>query len=194
MDETKKGTAAGSSLTGIVVNGQTSTASDVVYEEDLDSGQFTSPVIVRGWDSEFVGVVINENNNVRALIFQREARDGGAQIAVHEVILPGTKVEGPGLSLFVDGDDLLYAVTGHRDQDGTRLDVLARGRFAGLAAPRSPVPNFSDVPADADGQAILALAQRGIVGGTAPGQFSPNNNATRKQVAKLIARALKWVQ
>lgn len=53
------------------------------------------------------------------------------------------------------------------------------------------MPTFNDVPATDFGfQYVEALVAAGITGGTGGGNFSPDGNVTRRQMAIFIAKAL----
>jgi hypothetical protein len=53
------------------------------------------------------------------------------------------------------------------------------------------VPTFGDVPTNyAYFRAIEALAASGITGGCGSGNFCPNQNVTRGEMAAFLARAL----
>lgn len=177
----------GIGVESIQATGLQSIPDRVVYQRNLTRGQFTSPVMItRDWCS-FVGWVANDDAGVRVLIL-----DGKG--ALHEVVHPGKKPEGPGLTMEIIGDDLCYVITEHDNvATSPRLNAVVAGKFAGLAAPPAH-EGFSDVLADHWAfPYVSACARRGIISGTGGGRFSPGNSMTRAQFCKVLALAMGWV-
>lgn len=66
------------------------------------------------------------------------------------------------------------------------------GIYAVFATP-NPVPSFSDVPEESTFYSYVEwMACHGAVSGYADGTFRPGNNATRGQIAKMVALAYNW--
>jgi hypothetical protein len=90
-------------------------------------------------------------------------------------------------------------VSGYSDSTFRPGNNVTRGQLAkvvaGAANFHEPVSGqtFSDVPPDHTFyEFIERLAARGIIGGYSDGTFRPENNATRGQISKIVAKARGW--
>lgn len=77
-----------------------------------------------------------------------------------------------------DKSDIGTAGLANRHADVKKMPVTAAGK------------TFSDVSAGSDGEAIRALAERGIIDGVGDGTFDPNGSMTRASFAAIVVRAL----
>jgi hypothetical protein len=78
--------------------------------------------------------------------------------------------------------------------DGDTVTTQFLGAYLGYRLQISPAPataTFTDVPANHPYfRAIEALSASGITGGCGAGNFCPNQNVTRGEMAAFLARAL----
>jgi len=77
--------------------------------------------------------------------------------------------------------------------DLSRSELLAPVAHFSWFAVVTPRPHFTDVSGDRFGwalESVVALAERGVVGGAAPGLFVPERPVTRAELAVMLVRLL----
>lgn len=153
-------------------------------------GPFTGVLAVSASDDDWVFAVVQ-----------------GAQFTV-TVSQDGTGTVTPGTSTYFSGTEASFTATPGAGQVflGWTLD----GQYVGFASPLkftvngdrtlkamfAAAPSFSDVPSsDADYQAITFLAAMGIInpnGVNGSGQFQPDRDVVRAEMASFVARVFGW--
>jgi hypothetical protein len=112
---------------------------------------------------------------------------GGTNIATFNTPDTGCVFEG------VNGGHTLYAViywAGNHFDGSTKFNNIYI-TYQRQVSPASATPTFADVPTTDSGyQYIEALNASGITGGCGNGNFCPNANVTRRQMAIFLAKAL----
>jgi hypothetical protein len=122
---------------------------------------------------------------------------GGTNIATFNTPDTGCVFEGVGLFPYYlypqNGGHTLYAViywAGNHFDGSTKFNNFYI-TYQREVSPAPATPTFADVPASDSGfQFIEALAASGITGGCGNGNFCPNANVTRRQMAVFLAKAL----
>lgn len=126
---------------------------------------------------------------------QGQGSGGGTNIATFTVNDTGCVFEGvsPFYLYPQNGGHTLYAVVywaGDHFDGSTKFNNVYIA-YKRQVSPAPATPTFGDVPVSDPGfQFIEALAASGISGGCGNGNFCPNANVTRRQMAIFLAKAL----
>jgi S-layer homology domain len=167
---------------------------NLAYGEDMH--YYTTLQLPAGAVIDFVG--INTNTDTDAImgiaLWKRDSTAGSAMLTGFSVPAHGWGTDSAGpLNILVDTnqDQEFLIDVEQAPASGLEFWAWVEVRWHRSVSSAPPSPTFGDVPTGDGGyQYIEALAAAGITGGCGGGNYCPDANLTRRQMAIFLSKAL----